>query len=160
MEMQSQEFIAAIRDEKYTTTAVKLTATDIKNADLKKVAAAYKALEQQLAANEIAQIKIELPFETPATIELQAGIINLPYELDNKIALLTEAEEVRPLNLYLITTAENLNVSGMRIDQMASVAAFLQDPATIIAQIDAAIKQKLTELQAAADAPADAPAEK
>lgn len=155
MEMQSQEFIAAIRAEEYMTTAIKLTANDIKKADLKKLAAAYTELQTQLTAKKIAQIKIELPFKTPAMIELQAGIINLPYELVDKIALLTTAEEQYPLNLYLITTAENLNASGMRIDKMSSVAAFLQDPAPTIKQIDAAISEKITELQAAADTPAE-----
>ncbi|MFD1317917.1 hypothetical protein [Loigolactobacillus zhaoyuanensis] len=155
MEMQSQEFIAAIRAEEYTTTDIKLTATDIKKTDLKKLTTAYSQLQTQLAAQKIGQIKIDLPFEVPATIELQAGIINLPYELVNKIALLTNAEEQRPLNLYLITTAENLNASGMRIDQMSSVVEFLQSPQLISDKINAAITEKLTELQAAADAPAE-----
>ncbi|MFD0897470.1 hypothetical protein [Loigolactobacillus binensis] len=155
MEMQSQEFIAAIRAEQYTTTEVELTATDIKKADLTKLTAAYAQLQKQLAADRISQIKITLPFVEPAMIEIQANIINLPYELVDKIALLTNAEEQRPVNLYLITTAANLNASGMRIDQISSVAAFIEAPETIADQIDTAIKQKLIELQAAADAPAE-----
>lgn len=150
MEIQTAQFITTLQEENYQTISVKLTQTDIKNMVLKKVAAAYPQLEKALAADKISQIKIELPFTEPATIELQAGIINLPYELVDKIKLLTNAEDQAPVNLYLITTADNLNASGMRIDQMSSVAEFLKQPQAITKKITAEIKQKITELKTAA----------
>lgn len=150
MEIQTKQFITTLQEEKYQTITVKLTKTDVKNMALKKVVAAYSQLEKALQAGKISQIKIDLPFEVPATIELQAGIINLPYELVDKIKLLTNAEDQAVVNLYLITTADNLNASGMRIDEMSSVAEFLAQPQVVSKKIEDEIKQKITELKAAA----------
>ncbi|KRM97341.1 hypothetical protein [Loigolactobacillus rennini] len=149
MEIQTKQFITTLQEEKYQTITVKLTKTDITNMVLKKVTAAYSQLEKALQAGKISQIKIDLPFEVPATIELQAGIINLPYELVDKIKLLTNAEDQAVVNLYLITTADNLNASGMRIDEMSSVAEFLAQPQVVSKKIDDEINQKITELKAA-----------
>ncbi|KRK32632.1 hypothetical protein [Loigolactobacillus bifermentans] len=149
MEMNTTEFLNTLTDATYLTHTVTLSAAQLKQPLAPQLAAGFAALKQDLTANKISQLRLELPFEVPATIELQAGVINLPFELSKKIALLTEADTQRAVNLYLITTAENLNASGMRIDRQVSVTAFLEDYDAAVQKITAAIETKLTELTTA-----------
>ncbi|ANK60293.1 hypothetical protein [Loigolactobacillus backii] len=149
MKIKTQDFLDQVRAETFTSDQIEIKQADLKKDMTKLLAPGYQFLLSNLKENQISQFKLMLPFEVPATIELQAGIINLPFELVDKIALLTNSEDEVPVRLYLITTAENLNKSGMRIDEMATVTEFLAKPTEIEAKITTEINQKLVELQEA-----------
>ena len=83
----------------------------------------------------------------PATFALETNIINLPYSNYKRVANFFEEGKEYPLNVYFETRSEYVNVSGFRIDQLASEAEIEQDPAKIVDQLVEAIIEKLTTIR-------------
>ncbi|MEE1525498.1 MAG: hypothetical protein UHK99_11530, partial [Lacticaseibacillus paracasei] len=65
----------------------------------------------------------------------------------NKIPNFLEPDEIVPVRVYLIVASPFVNVSGLRIDEAATAADYLQDFDTINAQMTASVQEKLEHIQ-------------
>ncbi|MBA1394649.1 hypothetical protein [Bombilactobacillus bombi] len=81
----------------------------------------------------------------PMTISfaLQTGIINLPFQDYQKISHFFDKEEVKKLQVYLVTFSDYINVSHLRIDQVA------EDPSHLSVQTAAILEMVHTNLKQA-----------
>ncbi|AXX65162.1 MAG: hypothetical protein J6584_05810 [Lactobacillus sp.] len=81
----------------------------------------------------------------PFAIEfaLQSGIINLPFQDYQKISHFFDKEETKTVKIYLVTVSEQINVSKLRIDQVAA------DPSKLTEQIDVIVEMVHDNLQQA-----------
>ena len=107
---------------------------------VKEVIAAFKH-------NSLIQTQLAVTGQRPATFALETNIINLPYSNYKRVANFFEEGKEYPLNVYFETRSEYVNVSGFRIDQLASEAEIEQDPAKIVDQLVEAIIEKLTTIR-------------
>ena len=107
---------------------------------VKEVIAAFKL-------NSLIQTQLAVTGQRPATFALETNIINLPYSNYKRVANFFEEGKEYPLNVYFETRSEYVNVSGFRIDQLASEAEIEQDPAKIVDQLVEAIIEKLTTIR-------------
>ena len=82
-------------------------------------------------------------------------IINLPFANVNKIPNFLEPDEIVPVRVYLIVASPFVNVSGLRIDEAATAADYLQDFDTINAQMTASVQEKLEHIQTEMAKPKD-----
>ena len=82
--------------------------------------------------------------QRPVTFALETNIINLPYANYKKIANFFEEGQEYPINVYFETRSEYVNVSGFRIDQLASEEEVEKDSSAIVDKLVEAIIEKLT----------------
>ena len=64
-----------------------------------------------------------------------------------KSLIFLEPDEIVPVRVYLIVASPFVNVSGLRIDEAATAADYLQDFDTINAQMTASVQEKLEHIQ-------------
>lgn len=148
MEINVHKFQEAILAGTFEHTAVHVTAAAFKKdgiADaLTKVFADVRAAIEK---DQLIQADLVVDFPEPTTITVETGIINLPFANVNKIPNFLEPDEIVPVRVYLIVASSFVNVSGLRIDEAATAADYLQDFDTINAQMTASVQEKLEHIQ-------------
>lgn len=107
---------------------------------IKETAAAYKH-------NSLVQTQLAVTGQRPVTFALETNIINLPYSNYKRIANFFEEGQEYPLNIYFETRSEYVNVSGFRIDQLATEEELEQDPDAVTEKLVDAIIEKLTTVR-------------
>lgn len=107
---------------------------------VKEVAAAYKH-------NSLVQTQLAVTGQRPVTFALETNIINLPYANYKKIANFFEEGQGYDLNVYFETRSEYVNVSGFRIDQLATEDEVEKDSAAVVDKLVDAIIEKLTTVR-------------
>ena len=71
----------------------------------------------------------------------------MPYSNYKRIANFFDEGQEYPLNVYFETRSEYVNVSGFRIDQLATEEETEQDTAKVVDQLVEAIIEKLTTVR-------------
>lgn len=107
---------------------------------IKEVVAAFKH-------NSLIQTQLAVTGQRPVTFSLETNIINLPYSNYKRIANFFDEGQEYPLNVYFETRSEYVNVSGFRIDQLATEEETEQDTAKVVDQLVEAIIEKLTTVR-------------
>ena len=123
MEINVHKFQEAILDGSFEHTENHLTAAAFKKdgieAGLTKVFAdVRKAIDKQ----QLIQADLVIDFPEPTIITVETGIINLPFANVNKVTNFLEADEIVPVRVYLVVASPFVNVSGLRIDEIATAA--------------------------------------
>lgn len=139
--IENQDYIQDLETVKYA---------DISKSKSKIKPYAEKMVKEVIAAfkhNSLIQTQLAVTGQRPATFALETNIINLPYSNYKRVANFFEEGKEYPLNVYFETRSEYVNVSGFRIDQLASEAEIEQDPAKIVDQLVEAIIEKLTTIR-------------
>ena len=139
--LENQDYIQDLETVKYA---------DISKSKSKIKPYAEKMVKEVIAAfkhNSLIQTQLAVTGQRPATFALETNIINLPYSNYKRVANFFEEGKEYPLNVYFETRSEYVNVSGFRIDQLASEAEIEQDPAKIVDQLVEAIIEKLTTIR-------------
>ena len=147
MEINVHKFQEAILAGTFEHTAVHVTAAAFKKDGitdaLTKVFADVRAAIEK---DQLIQADLVVDFPEPTTITVETGIINLPFANVNKIPNFLEPDEIVPVRVYLIVASPFVNVSGLRIDEAATAADYLQDFDTINAQMTASVQEKLEHI--------------
>lgn len=79
------------------------------------------AVVDALNQGELMRATLTVQGTEPTTISFETGIINLPFANAKKVGGFFEADEIVPVNVYLVTeNAKFLNASGLRIDELAT----------------------------------------
>ena len=148
MEINVHKFQEAILDGSFEHTENHLTAATFKKdgieAGLTKVFAdVRKAIDKQ----QLIQADLVIDFPEPTIITVETGIINLPFANVNKVTNFLEADEIVPVRVYLVVASPFVNVSGLRIDEIATAADYLTGFETLNKQMTASVHEKLDHIQ-------------
>ncbi|WP_148238792.1 hypothetical protein [Lactobacillus crispatus] len=150
MEINLKDLNEKIENQDYIQDLETVKYADISKSKSKIKPYAEKMVKEVIAAfkhNSLIQTQLAVTGQRPATFALETSIINLPYSNYKRVANFFEEGKEYPLNVYFETRSEYVNVSGFRIDQLASEAEIEQDPAKIVDQLVEAIIEKLTTIR-------------
>lgn len=150
MEINLKDLNEKIENQDYIQDLETVKYADISKSKSKIKPYAEKMVKEVIAAfkhNSLIQTQLAVTGQRPATFALETNIINLPYSNYKRVANFFEEDKEYPLNVYFETRSEYVNVSGFRIDQLASEAEIEQDPAKIVDQLVEAIIEKLTTIR-------------
>lgn len=150
MEINLKDLNEKIENQDYIQDLETVKYADISKSKSKIKPYAEKMVKEVIAAfkhNSLIQTQLAVTGQRPATFALETNIINLPYSNYKRVANFFEEGKEYPLNVYFETRSEYVNVSGFRIDQLASEAEIEQDPAKIVDQLVEAIIEKLTTIR-------------
>lgn len=127
MKIVVSDFIEKVNTKAYQQMVVDYPTTDFEKLDVQDLATKlWDQLQQLLSQDQLATaiVNVEVGAQK-ISLSLETSIINLPWEninrVDNFFADATQSVEV---NVYLIVRAETLNQSGLKIQQVATVADF------------------------------------
>lgn len=79
-----------------------------------------KPVSVAVKADKLIQTQLVVEGPHPVTFTLETNVINLPFSNYKKIANFVDNEALLPVNLYLETSSDYINVSKFRIDLLAS----------------------------------------
>lgn len=139
--IENQDYIQDLETVKYA---------DISKSKSKIKPYAEKMIKEVVAAfkhNSLIQTQLAVTGQRPVTFSLETNIINLPYSNYKRIANFFDEGQEYPLNVYFETRSEYVNVSGFRIDQLATEEETEQDTAKVVDQLVEAIIEKLTTVR-------------
>ena len=148
MEINVHKFQEAILDGSFEHTENHLTAAAFKKDGIevgltKVFADVRKAIDKQ----QLIQADLVIDFPEPTIITVETGIINLPFANVNKVTNFLEADEIVPVRVYLVVSSPFVNVSGLRIDEIATAADYLTGFETLNKQMTASVHEKLDHIQ-------------
>lgn len=153
MKMTIKDYLAQL-DHAKSTTATTDAATIQQAATLK---AGLKFIIDQLDAGYLAKYvwQVAMANGEPVEVSLETNLINVPMaeaaRLDPK---LLEGEDDKPVKLYLVGQSADLNVSGLRIDEVAVTDDLNASDSAIIEKMQTWVSDqlaKVTEKRLAAD---------
>lgn len=151
MEIKVQDFVDRIEASDYTRFEVKKTASAVKKSSLEKqLAPVIAAVSEAVATGHLAQAQLEVTGKITVTYRIETGVLNLPFENSKKIFQFFDLSQTAPIKIYLITEAENLNVSGFRIDEMGTADDLMTTEQSVIDNI---VTQAQTQWQFLEDHP-------
>ncbi|UQS82222.1 hypothetical protein MOO45_00565 [Bombilactobacillus folatiphilus] len=159
MEITTKQFQDKIQNQDYQsfTQTVKMT----KSLAQSKIAAAVQTSCEQLSeacdSGYLAQGILDFQgLNFPVTCSIQMSLINLPWVDSAKVSHFLDADEKRTLHAYLVTDCEWINVSHLRIDEVAQDPSNLMDcQQSIVEMITANLKQAMDNQEQAAQASED-----
>ncbi len=143
MEINLKDLNEKIENQDYIQDLETVKYADISKSKSKIKPYAEKMVKEVIAAfkhNSLIQTQLAVTGQRPATFAL-------PYSNYKRVANFFEEGKEYPLNVYFETRSEYVNVSGFRIDQLASEVEIEQDPAKIVDQLVEAIIEKLTTIR-------------
>ncbi|MFD1393136.1 hypothetical protein ACFQ3L_05950 [Lacticaseibacillus jixianensis] len=145
-----QEAIAAGNYEQTNHSATEAAAL----ADIEKVLApVFDDVDRALDAGKLISAQLTIEGAEPTTVRVETGVINLPFEDSKKVTNFLDADKATPLQLNLIVASPYVNVSGLRIDEIATADAYAASKRPNIAAAVGEVHEKLVLIKAAREAP-------
>jgi len=123
MQMTGNDFIAVLKEATYATKS--LTAADQTTINLDDLFAFAQSMAQQ---NQVFSGELLISGDEPISLRLESSLVNLPLRYTNAISKIVINDPVADLNVYMIVEHPFVTKSGLRIEKVASVAAFIDDP--------------------------------
>ena len=146
MKIKLNELVNKIENEDYIQDQETVKYGEISKSKTKLKSYASQMVKEVVAAykhNSLIRTSLEVTGQRPVLFSLETNIINLPYSNYKRIYNFTDEETENDLNLYFETSSEYLNVSGFRIDRLATEAELLADEAAIVEKLTTAMSEKL-----------------
>lgn len=158
MDINTKAFQDAVMDGNFATFNQEITPAALqKSGVVQALTPVFTAIDDAIGAGKLIQAQLTITSAEPTIIRFETGIINLPFADAKKIINFLEPEELVPLRLYLIVVSPHVNVSGLRIDQIATLDDYNQTKTAQQAAIVTAVEGKLAEIEANAKAPKPEP---
>lgn len=146
MKIKLNELVNKIENEDYIQDQETVKYGEVRKSKTKLKSYASQMVKEVVAAykhDSLIRTSLEVTGQRPVLFSLETNIINLPYSNYKRIYNFTDEETENDLNLYFETSSECLNVSGFRIDQLATEAELLADEAAIVEKLTTAMSEKL-----------------
>lgn len=146
MKIKLNELVNKIENEDYIQDQETLKYGEVSKSKTKLKSYASQMVKEVVAAykhDSLIRTSLEVTGQRPVLFSLETNIINLPYSNYKRIYNFTDEETENDLNLYFETSSEYLNVSGFRIDLLATEAELLADEAAIVEKLTTAMSEKL-----------------
>ena len=150
MERQIQAFIDAVANDDvqhFTTTAKQADFYADPDAVMAPLAA---FMREQIQADKLAQAEVTLT-DAAIAVRLEMSVINLPQQDSKTIAKIMAVEDTAPVNVYAVIVAEDINVSGLRIDALAPATTYLDQAAPADQSLHDWLHLQIDKLQTAAE---------
>lgn len=129
MEILGSEFLEVVKDQQVLEVSESLV-----NFNELDFTAAFADLDQNIKHQKVTRIAItvnELVEGEPLTFSLETSAINLPVRYTNALTKLIDEATMYPVNIYMIIEHPMISQSSLFIQKAASVAAYLDDPASV-----------------------------
>lgn len=146
MKIKLNELVNKIENEDYVQDQETVKYGEVSKSKTKLKSYASQMVKEVVAAykhDSLIRTSLEVTGQRPVLFSLETNIINLPYSNYKRIYNFTDEETENDLNLYFETSSEYLNVSGFRIDLLATEAELLADEAAIVEKLTTAMSEKL-----------------
>lgn len=121
MKVTVEEYLNQVVNDQVAIDRADITASQVQQkAPLKK---AIQFISNQLNAGKLAQylINVRMRKGDPVSLRFETNLINVPMgeaeRLDEK---LLDKGPAYPVNLYMVMESEDVNASGLRIDELAN----------------------------------------
>lgn len=150
MERQIQAFIDAVANDDvqhFTTTAKQADFYADPDAVMAPLAA---FMREQIQADKLAQAEVTLT-DAAIAVRLEMSVINLPQQDSKTIAKIMAVEDTAPVNVYAVIVAEDINVSGLRIDALAPATTYVDQATTADQSLHDWLHLQIDKLQTAAE---------
>lgn len=132
MEMTVTELLSQIEAEQIKVDSQGLSADQM---TAEALTAGLQTLSDQLSSGYLAQFswQVEMPVGDPVNVRLDTNLINVPLieapRLDPK---LLGQESPYAVKVYMVIEGDQVNASGLRIDELATADALMADPADYV----------------------------
>lgn len=132
MEMTVTELLSQIEAEQIKVDSQALSADQM---TAEALTAGLQTLSDQLSSGYLAQFswQVEMPVGDPVNVRLDTNLINVPLieapRLDPK---LLDQESPYAVKVYMVIEGDQVNASGLRIDELATADALMADPADYV----------------------------
>ena len=123
MQMTGNDFIAALKEETYASQSFTAADQATVNLDDLFTYAQDMAQKAQLFSGELL-----ISGDEPISLRLESSLVNLPLRYTNAISKIVINDPAADVQVYMIIEHPLVTKSGLRIEKVASVAAFVDDP--------------------------------
>lgn len=145
MEIKVKDFIDDIVDGKFINSEMQVAIEDLDSA-LKQVISDFQLSVSQNKLSK--QTLFVQGFNEEIQLSLESGIINLPFANISKVDNFFEnPDDNAPVNLYLITQADDLNASKFRIDEVCSIDDLINHPAKTASMVSEMVHKNIEDIQ-------------
>lgn len=153
MEINVKAFQEAITEGNFEQKNYSLTeAAALSNIE-KALAPVFADIDHALDAGKLIQASLTIQGDEPTTVRVETGVINLPFEDSKKVANFLDADQQTPLQLNLVIVSPYVNVSGLRIDEIATADAYLANKQANIAATAGEVHEKLEVIKETRETP-------
>lgn len=145
MEMTETELLSQIEAEQIKVDSQGLSADQM---TAEALTAGLQTLSDQLSSGYLAQFswQVEMPVGDPVNVRLDTNLINVSLieapRLDPK---LLDQEAPYAVKVYMVIEGDQVNASGLRIDELATADALMADPATYVEPFKAWVTEHLAD---------------
>lgn len=119
-------FIADVTNEKVEHKTVNIKLADLVAKPDETMAPIYEFVEEQLNLGKLGYGEVQVD-DADVNIRLETNLINLPLQDIKRIDKMISDEDTLPVNVYLVMSSPYVNVSSLRIDEVASADEFIED---------------------------------
>lgn len=150
MEIRFEDLKERIETEDYLQDMESVKYSDLTKSKKKVKELASRLVKEVVSAikhDSLIQTQISVAGRRSALFSLEVNIVNLPYANYKKISNFVNEDESYPVNVYFETRSEFINVSGFRIDELASGDDIVANSDDYIMQLAADITIKLKEIK-------------
>ncbi len=106
----------------------------------------YDFVEEQLNLGKLGYGEVRVD-DADLSVRLETNLINLPLSEIKRIDKMISDEDELPLNVYLVMISPNVNVSGLRIDEVASADDFVGNLDTYLPMMNDWVADHLAAVQ-------------
>lgn len=146
MDRDVTSFIADVMDEKLEHKTIKTTLAKLVAHPDETMAAVYDYVEEQLNLGKLGYGEIQVS-DTDVVIRLETNLINLPLQDIKRIDKMISDEDRLPVNVYIVMSSPYVNVSGLRIDEVASADDYLDHMAQYLPMMNDWVADHLAAVQ-------------
>ncbi|WP_295731374.1 hypothetical protein [uncultured Limosilactobacillus sp.] len=121
MEFTYEDYLAQLTGDHVQTTNVSTTAAKIQQVTVIKKGLKY--IEDQLASGYLCgyEWSVKMPVGDDLSVRLETNLINIPMkEAERLNPKLLDRNQPYPVNVYMVAEGDQLNKSGLRIDELVS----------------------------------------
>ncbi|MBB1063498.1 hypothetical protein [Limosilactobacillus fastidiosus] len=150
MKLTVADYLDQLSGEKTIVTETETTASKVQQKSVLK-----KAIEAVIDALDTGhlgkyQITIRVKKGDPVIFHLDTNLINIPMaEAERLDGKLLDKEISYPVNLYMVMESEDVNKSGLRIDELANETDLSGDPEILIKRLQEWLAEHLADIMEA-----------
>lgn len=147
MKLTVADYLGQLTGSQLQTTETESTVAQVQQATVLKTA--ISKVVDALDTGHIAkyEIKIKMKKGDPVSFHLDTNLINVPMvEAERLDPKLLDQEPAYPVNLYLVLESDDLNKSGLRIDELANETDLSDSVAPLVSQTQAWLAEHLATI--------------
>lgn len=143
MELTYEDYLAQLTSDHVQTTNVATTAAKIQQATV--IKKGFQFIEDQLASGYLCgyEWNVKMPVGEDLSVRLETNLINIPMkEAERLDPKLLDRDPDYPVNVYMVAEGDQLNKSGLRIDELAGGTDFA-NKATLVTKFQEWVAEQL-----------------